>query len=122
MYRASTLPSVYVYDFHQKFNLPINDDSRTHNEMRAALIEEESAELIEAIRSDNKEHIAKELADMVFVIYGAAATLGIDIDLAVTKVYISNMTKLVDGKPLMREDGKVLKGPNYIAPDMADCI
>jgi predicted HAD superfamily Cof-like phosphohydrolase len=66
--------------------------------------------------------MAKELADLVIVTYGAALTHGIDLERAVKLVHRSNMTKLVDGKPVLRDDGKVLKGPNYREPDMSSAV
>ena len=69
------------------------------------------------------EHIAKELADLLYVTYGAAYALGIDIDRAFELVHQSNMSKLgEDGKPIVRRDGKVLKGPNYFEPDLSETI
>jgi NTP pyrophosphatase (non-canonical NTP hydrolase) len=111
-----------VREFHVAFNLPIGDTTRTLNKLRADLIREEGNEAGDALESGDLEHIAKELADLVYVTYGAALTLGIDLDAAVTAVHRSNMSKLVDGKPVMRPDGKVLKGPNYQPPDMAACV
>lgn len=67
----------------------------------------------------NKEQIAKEIADALYVLYGTADSFGIDIDRVFTEVHRSNMSKLVDGKPLKREDGKVLKGPNYTPPNLS---
>jgi predicted HAD superfamily Cof-like phosphohydrolase len=58
--------------------------------------------------------LAKELADLLYVVYGTAAAYGIPIDDVYREVHRSNMSKLgEDGKPIYREDGKVLKGPNY---------
>ena len=80
------------------------------------LIEEECKEVHDA---DSTENLLKELADLVYVTYGMAATFGWDLDEAVRRVHASNMSKLgEDGKPIYREDGKVLKGPNYWAPDL----
>lgn len=111
-----------VREFHVAFNLPIGDSTRTLNKLRADLIREEGREAATALEVGDLEHIAKELADLVYVTYGAALTLGIDLDAAVTAVHESNMSKLVDGKPVMRPDGKVLKGHNYRPPDMARCV
>jgi predicted HAD superfamily Cof-like phosphohydrolase len=102
--------------------LPIGDTTRTLNKLRADLIREEGREAGEALESGDLEHTAKELADLVYVAYGAAVTLGIDLDRAVAEVHRSNMSKLVDGRPVMRADGKVLKGPNYQPPDMSACV
>lgn len=111
-----------VHEFHVAFNLPINDTTRTHNKLRADLIREEAGEAGEALESGDLEHIAKELADLVIVAHGAALTLGINLDRAVALVHESNMSKLVDGRPDMRDDGKVLKGPNYRPPDMSAAV
>jgi NTP pyrophosphatase (non-canonical NTP hydrolase) len=63
--------------------------------------------------------IAKEIADVLYVVYGTAAAFGIDIDKVYAQVHESNMSKVgPDGEVLRRSDGKVLKGPNYKAPDL----
>lgn len=111
-----------VREFHEAFDLPINDATRTLNKLRADLIREEAEETADAVESGDLEHMAKELADLAYVVYGAALTLGINLDIAVAAVHRSNMSKLVDGKPVMRPDGKVLKGPNYVAPDMSAAV
>ena len=65
----------------------------------------------------------KELADIVFVCYQFAAAFGLDLDTAMQRVFESNMSKLGDdGKPIYREDGKVLKGPNYYKPTLVDLV
>lgn len=111
-----------VLEFHRAFDLPVGDASRTYNKLRADLIREEAKEAADALEDLGLVEQAKELADLVYVAYGAAVTLGIDLDHAVRLVHAANMSKLVDGKPVMREDGKVLKGPNYAAPDMAPAV
>lgn len=71
------------------------------------------------IEEIDKAKLAKELADLLYVVYGTAATFGIDIDRVFDEVHKSNMSKLgEDGKPVYREDGKVLKGPNYQPPKL----
>lgn len=74
---------------------------------------------LEALKEISKQRLAKELADLLYVVYGTADAFGIDIDRVFAEVHRSNMSKLVDGKPLKREDGKVLKGPNYTPPDLS---
>lgn len=112
-----------VREFHEAFGLPINATPRTLNTLRADLIREEASETADAIENKGPEDWAKELADLVIVVYGAALTFGVDLDQAVRLVHASNMSKLgPDGKPVMREDGKVLKGPNYMPPDMASAL
>ena len=97
------------------FNIKLED-------MRFSLIREEFGEVSD--ESDAGNHPAgmlKELADLIYVTYGYAATYGWDLDEAVRRVHVSNMSKLgVDGKPLKRPDGKVLKGANYRKPDLSD--
>ncbi len=71
----------------------------------------------------NKANILKELADVVYVCYQYAANLGWDLDEAMYRVHESNMSKLdKDGKPIYRDDGKVLKGPNYAPPTLEDLV
>ena len=65
----------------------------------------------------------KELADLIYVCYQYAENMGWFLDEALDRVHLSNMSKLgEDGKPIYREDGKVLKGPNYKPPDLTDLI
>ena len=67
--------------------------------------------------------LLKELADLRYVLEGAAVAFGLPIDEAFTVVHRSNMSKLgVDGKPIYREDGKALKGPCYAPPDMLGLV
>ena len=71
----------------------------------------------------NSSDCLKELADLVYVCYQYAENLGWDLDEALDRVHNSNMTKLgSDGKPIYREDGKVLKGPNYTPPNLSDLV
>ena len=72
---------------------------------------------------EGKEQIAKELTDLLYVVLGFGVVLGIDLDKTFKVVHDSNMSKLDDdGKPIYREDGKVLKGPNYVKPDMTGVV
>jgi predicted HAD superfamily Cof-like phosphohydrolase len=88
-------------------------------DLRTTLIFEEAAEVADALRTGDPLQVAQELADLVYVAYGTAVSLGIDLDAALAEVHRSNMSKLgPDGQPILREDGKVLKGPYYIPPDM----
>lgn len=110
---------------------PVNTSDETVHELQYTLIREEWNEFDEAFDQEftdldqleeNKIHQLKELADLVFVCYQFAAARGWDLDTAMTRVFESNMSKLVDGKPLRREDGKVLKGPNYQPPVLDDLV
>ena len=96
--------------------------------MQIDLIEEEAAEFLEAAdelfadpeNNKRREELLKELCDLVFVCYQFAATYDLDLDEALRRVFESNMSKLDEsGKPIYREDGKVLKGPNYQPPDLS---
>ena len=69
-----------------------------------------------------REQALKELADLVYTAFQYAAAAGWELDEALDRVHKSNLSKLVDGKPLKREDGKVLKGPNYEPPYLTDLI
>ena len=100
-------------------------------DMQSELIREEALEFLDAaaeVYADpenpkRREELVKELSDLVFVCYQFAATYGIDLDKAMTLVFESNMSKLDEqGMPIYREDGKVLKGPNYQPPDLAACL
>ena len=100
-------------------------------DMQVGLINEESCEFLEAAEElfadpediKLREHLIKELSDLVFVCYQFAAAYNIDLDKAMTLVFESNMSKLDDnGMPIYRDDGKVLKGPNYKAPDLTSCV
>jgi len=91
--------------------------------LRWKLIREEYYELSDAIDDEPNQNILKELADLVYVVYGYAATFGWDLDEAVRRVHTSNMSKLGDdGKPILRADGKVLKSDNYQKPSLEDLV
>lgn len=92
-------------------------------ELRFELITEEVEELATAIDNDDIVEIADALTDILYVVYGAGHAYGIDLDECFSEVHRSNMSKLgEDGKPLYREDGKVLKGPEYFPPNLEDII
>jgi predicted HAD superfamily Cof-like phosphohydrolase len=91
--------------------------------MRVALIQEEFKELLEAIAEKDLIEFADALADMVYVIYGFAVTTGVNLDRVLAEVHRSNLSKLgEDGEPIYREDGKVLKGPNWRPPDIKEVL
>ena len=93
-------------------------------DMRFKLIAEEYSEVAEeSARATDAEAMLKELADLVYVVNGYCATYGWDLDEAIRRVHASNMSKMGDdGKPLYREDGKVLKGPNYKPCDLSELV
>lgn len=124
-------------EFHEAFQLPVEDGiGPVHSDLaslRLRLIKEEFAEVQEELaqiintgRTGNFDdqqdaiiRLAKELADLKYVIDGTAVSLGINMPAVMQEVHDSNMSKLgEDGKPVYRKDGKVLKGPNYREADV----
>ena len=114
--------------FHRAFNLPMRhrpsaDVGRSLARLRAALLEEEVGEFVAASETRDLVGIADALADIVYVAYGTALTYGIDLDAVLHEVHRSNMSKLgSDGKPLIRDDGKVLKSERYFPPDIESVL
>ena len=97
--------------------------------MQRRLIVEEFKEFLDAENqlimglTVNSVECLKELADLVYVAYQYAENLGWDLDVALDRVHESNMSKLDEnGNPIYREDGKVLKGPNYQPPNLTDLV
>ena len=141
-------PEALVRQFHDTYGLPVvtdgpnSDRDRLH--MRLGLIAEEFSELIGAAygpaaratleqawdtAKSQDEHlrdtveVADALGDLIYVIYGAALELGIPMEDVLAEIQASNLSKLgADGKPIYREDGKVLKGPNFFPPDIRSVL
>ena len=116
-------------EFRVAMDQPLNTLDEGVHELQFDLIKEEWEEFSEAFDhefsdlgslDERRVHMLKELSDLVFVCYQFAAARGWDLDTAMTRVFESNMSKLVDGKPLRRDDGKVLKGPNSQPPVLDD--
>lgn len=88
--------------------------------LRRTLITEEYLEVMEALGDNpvaDPTHLAKELADLVYVVYGTARAYGIPLDRVIEAVHASNMSKLKDGIE-RRPDGKIIKGPHYEEPNL----
>ncbi len=142
-------PQKLVQEFHSVYQMPDRlrdglpsslDTDRL--KMRMALIAEEVSELYAAVYGvaageqvakateqapddGNRDLVetADALADLVYVVYGMALELGIDLDTVLAEVQSSNLSKLMpDGSVRRREDGKILKGPNFKEPDIAAVI
>ena len=120
--------SVQAKEFRHGYQVK-NDTGVASRTMQKHLIVEEFKEFLEAeglLLKDftrNKSECLKELADLVYVCYQYAANMGWDLDVAMDRIHQSNMSKLgEDGKPIRREDGKVLKGPNYQPPTLTDLV
>ena len=121
-----------VKEFNLAYGLPIGtvsgyDDEREISQedgkaiiLRRELIHEEFIELMTAPYLDE---VMKEACDLVYVVLGMFVEFGWDFDEAFSRVHESNMSKLgEDGKPIYREDGKVLKGPDFFKPDLTDLL
>tara|TARA_Y100000741_G_scaffold189398_1_gene144167 strand:- start:186 stop:527 length:342 start_codon:yes stop_codon:yes gene_type:complete len=92
-------------------------------QLRIDLIEEELNELKEAVKNNDIVEVADALTDILYVTYGAGHSFGVDLDKCFDEVQRSNMSKLgVDGKPIYNDSGKVMKGPDYFAPDLKKII
>ena len=121
-----TFISEQAREFRTKYQLK-NSADRSTRSCQKNLIVEEFKEFLEAEgllfrhgRNAQEEGL-KELADLVYVCYQYAENMGWFLDEALDRVHKSNMSKLgEDGKPIYREDGKVLKGPNYKLPTLSD--
>ena len=92
-------------------------------ELRYDLIKEELNELELAMKTKNLKEVADALADILYVTYGAGYAYGIDLDKCFKEVQRANMSKLGnDGKPIYNDKGKVMKGPNYLAPNLKQFV
>ena len=80
-------------------------------------------ETTEVSESTGAENLLKELCDLLYVTYGFAISFGWDLDEVFRRVHASNMSKLDEtGKPVLRDDGKVLKGDQYKELDLSDLV
>ena len=92
-------------------------------QLRFDLIKEELNELDHAMKTKNLKEIADALTDILYVTYGAGYAYGIDLDKCFKEVQRANMSKLGnDGKPIYNEKGKVMKGPNYLKPNLKQFV
>lgn len=116
-----------VKEFHKTFLVKTFDKpelpSLAIEAMRCALIDEERKELTQALVADNLVETADALTDLLYVIYGFGDVCGIDLDACFAEVHKANMAKLnANGKPIFREDGKILKPDGWVAPDLAKVL
>lgn len=111
--------STFGQEVKEKAEFPDNDTIA----LRLELIQEELNELREAIGNADIVEVADALTDILYVTYGAGHAFGIDLDKCFQEVQESNMSKLDhNGEPIYREDGKVMKGPNYFSPDLTSIV
>lgn len=112
--------------FHKTYGLgisekPIAQVSEKQSLLRFKLMQEENEEYLEAAQSENLEEVADALGDMLYILCGTILDHGLQhkIEAVFDEIQRSNMSKLgIDGKPIYREDGKVMKGPNYFKPNI----
>lgn len=90
--------------------------------LRRKLLREEVDEYFDGEDKDDLENVAKELADIIYIVCGTAASYGIPLDRVFNEVHRSNMEKLVDGKVVRRDDGKILKPEGWTAPDIKSVL
>ena len=119
MYEAQQM----VLEFHKEFDIHIAETPSVPDEktqaLRVRLIQEEFDELKEAFKKNDLPHIAKELADLLYVVYGTAISYGIDMEPVFQEVQRSNMSKVGGYK---REDGKWVKPANYSPANIAPIL
>ena len=117
--KVKTFMNTYGQEVKERATFPENKIVQ----LRIDLIEEELNELKEAVRNNDIVEVADALTDILYVTYGAGHSFGVDLDKCFDEVQRSNMSKLgVDGKPIYNESGKVMKGPDYFAPDLKKII
>ena len=119
-----------VTEFHTAFKLnmnqkPIANIGKERNLLRFNLMKEENEEYLEAAENNDLVEVADALGDMLYILCGTIIEHGMQdkIEEVFNEIQRSNMSKLgADGKPIYREDGKVLKGPNYFKPNIAEIL
>lgn len=116
-------PAALVREFHEAFggvvrDVPTLPPSR-EKWARATLICEEAHEVAEALeQGGDVAQIAQELADLIYVAYGTALHLGVDLDVVIAEVHRANMAKVTNGYARRRRDGKILKPAGWTPPDV----
>ena len=119
-----------VKEFHTAFGLGMSNNLKADlgeqkNLLRFNLMKEENEEYFEAVQNHDLVEIADALGDMLYILCGTIIEHGLQhkIEAVFDEIQRSNMSKLdVDGKPIYREDGKVLKGPNYFKPNFEEIL
>ena len=113
-----------VKEFHEAFEIGFKESPAVHlgenkNLLRYNLMKEENEEYLEAVQNNDLVEIADALGDMMYILCGTIIEHGLQdkIEAVFDEIQRSNMSKLgEDGQPIYREDGKVMKGPNYFKP------
>lgn len=116
--------------FHTSFGLGVSDEMKAclgeqKNMLRFNLMKEENEEYLEAVQNNDLVEIADALGDMLYILCGTILEHGLQhkIEEVFDEIQRSNMSKLgEDGQPIYREDGKVMKGPNYFKPNFEEIL
>lgn len=119
-------PIQAVTAFHQAFGLGVESHPNANlpkaiAQLRFELMKEENEEYLEAANNNDMVEVADALGDMLYILCGTIIEHGMQhkIEAVFEEIQRSNMSKLgADGQPIYREDGKVLKGPNYFKPNI----
>lgn len=116
--------------FHTAFGIGFSETQQadlgeSKNNLRFNLMDEENKEYLEAAMNNDMVEVADALGDMLYILCGTIIEHGMQhkIEEIFNEIQRSNMSKLgADGKPIYREDGKVLKGPNYFKPNITEIL
>jgi predicted HAD superfamily Cof-like phosphohydrolase len=119
-----------VKAFHTAFKIGHRETPKAHlglekNLLRYKLMREENEEYLEAANNNDLVEVADALGDLLYILCGTIIEHGLQhkIEEVFTEIQRSNMSKLgPNGEPIYREDGKVLKGPNYFKPDIKSIL
>ena len=119
-----------VHEFHSAFKLGIKNEPTADlgvakNLLRFNLMKEENEEYLEAANANDLVEVADALGDMLYILCGTIIEHGMQdkIEQVFDEIQRSNLSKLgEDGKPIYREDGKVMKGPNYFKPKISEIL
>jgi len=119
-----------VKAFHTAFKIGYRETPKAHlgmekNQLRYKLMREENEEYLEAANNNDLVEVADALGDMLYILCGTIIEHGMQhkIEEVFEEIQRSNMSKLgEDGEPIYREDGKVLKGPNYFKPNIESIL
>ena len=119
-----------VQEFHEAFKIGYRtrlkaDLGIAKNTLRFDLMKEENEEYLEAANNNDMIEVADALGDMLYILCGTIIEHGMQhkIEAVFEEIQRSNMSKLgADGQPIYREDGKVLKGPNYFKPNIKQIL
>lgn len=119
-----------VQEFHEAFGLGVEQEPKVaigeqKKMLRFNLMKEENEEYLEAVQNNDLVEVADALGDMLYILCGTILEHGLQykIEEVFDEIQRSNMSKLgEDGKPIYREDGKVMKGPHYFKPDFSQIL